>query len=85
MTGITTNLLISAVGCTLFILSNKSFKHKITSESRDGKCSFCRDKSYSYRGRGDYDCDTCEIILVTRNGNRILTNGKSFEYNFFPF
>ena len=80
MAGIGTSLFLTIIGCTLFILSNKSFKHKIARESRDGKCSFCRGQSF---GDNDYDCDTCEISYFIKDGNKIVTNGESFEFKYY--
>ena len=83
MAGIGGNPLVSFFGFALFLLLDKAFKNKIYIESRDGKCSFCRGKSF---GDNDYDCDTCNISYFIKDGDRIVTNGESYEYKFYgPF
>jgi len=75
------NPLLFVFALSLFYYLDKSFKDKFK-EARDGKCTFCRDKSYTYRFMDDLDCDTCNIIYVIKNGNYYLKNGKpSYIYN----
>ena len=75
------NPLLLVFALLSFYYLDKSFKDKMKYK-RDGKCSFCRGKSYGVKLFDDLDCDTCNIIYVTRNGNYYLKNGKpSSIYN----
>ena len=82
MYGIGSSIFLTIIGGIFFILTNKLFNKRKSTEARDGKCSFCRGHSF---GDNDYDCDTCEISYFIQDGNKIVTNGESFEYKYSPF